>query len=92
MTVTPATTTTDTVKVTLAEYDLAKQVLSVQATSTSGSATLQAFVTSSGALIGTLTNNGGGQYQGQFNLTTNPQNITVKSSLGGSGSLAVTAK
>jgi hypothetical protein len=90
LTVTSATT--DTVKVTLAEYDSAKKVLNVQATSTSSSATLQALVTSSGALIGTLTNNGGGKYQGQIAWPTNPQNVTVKSSLGGSGSLLVTVK
>jgi hypothetical protein len=93
MTVTPAaTTTTDTVQVTLAEYVTSTQVLNVQATSTSGNATLQAFVTSSGALIGTLTNSGGGTYQGQLSWPTNPQNVTVTSSLGGSGSLAVTPK
>ena len=94
MTVTPSSSsgTTDTVKVTRAEYVVSDQVLNVQATSTSSTATLKAFVTSSGALIGTLQNKGGGQYQGQFELGSNPQNVTIKSSLGGSASLAVTAK
>lgn len=98
MTVTPSntggttTTTADTVNVTQAEYVVSDNVLNVQATSTSSSATLQAYVTSSGALIGTLQNTGGGQYQGQLSWSTNPTNITVKSSLGGSASSAVTAK
>ena len=55
-------------------------------------ATLQVFVTASGALIGTLSNAGGGKYQGQFSWPTNPVNITLKSSLGGSATGAVTAE
>ena len=55
-------------------------------------ATLRAYVTSTGALIGTLKNNGGGKYRGQFTWPSNPQNITVKSSLGGSASKAVATK
>jgi PKD domain-containing protein len=82
----------DSVAVTLAEYDLAKQILNVQATSTSANATLTLSVTSTGQAIGTLTNAGGGSYQGQFAWPSNPQNITVSSTLGGSGSLAVTPK
>ena len=35
---------------------------------------------------------GGGKYTGQFSWPTNPQTITVKSSLGGSSSKAVTLK
>jgi hypothetical protein len=62
----------------------------VEATSSSASATLTVFVTSTGAQIGTLTNDGGGRYRGQFNWPTNPQNITVKSSLGGSATRTVT--
>lgn len=93
LTINPASTpTADTVAVTLAEYDTAKLVLRLQATSTSASATLQAFVTSSGQLIGTLTSNGGGRYGGQFNSSVNPQNVTVRSSLGGSAARVVTAK
>src|SRR5262249_8306126 len=82
----------DTVTITLAQYNVAKQILSVQATSTSTTATLQAFVTATGALIGTLSNAGGGKYQAQFSWPTNPSNITVKSRLGGSATMAVTAK
>jgi hypothetical protein len=82
----------DKVAVTLAEYDVSKKTLNAQATSSSTTATLKAYVTSTGALIGTLTNVGGGKYQGQFPQSANPQNISVKSSLGGAGTLAVTPK
>ena len=90
LTVTPAQA--DTVAVTKAEYTASKKVLLVEATSTSTSATLQVFQTATNQLIGTLTNNGGGKYTGQLSWPTNPQNITVKSSLGGSSSKAVTLK
>jgi hypothetical protein len=49
-------------------------------------------VTATGQLIGTLTNEGGGKYAGQFTWSSNPQNITVRSSLGGSASRAVILK
>jgi hypothetical protein len=90
LTVNPAVA--DTVGVTKAEYTASKSVLLVEATSTSTSATLQVFQTATNQLIGTLTNNGGGKYTGQFSWPTNPQNIAVKSSLGGSSSKAVTLK
>ena len=67
-------------------------MLLVEATSTGAGTTLQVFVTSTNQLIGTLTNNGGGKYSAQFSWPTNPQTITVKSSLGGSSSKAVTLK
>lgn len=86
-----ATTTTDTVAITLAQYDSSKRVLRVEATSTRSTATLQVFVTASGQLLGTMTNNGG-KYGGQFSSATNPQSITIRSSLGGSATRAVTAK
>ena len=77
---------------TRADYLVSDQLLTVVATSTNASATLKAYATSSGALIGTLRNNGGGQYQSQFEVSNNPQNVTVKSSAGGSASLAVTPR
>lgn len=88
LTVTPIQT--DTVAIQLAEY--ASPQLKVEATSTSSSATLQVFVTSSNALIGTLTNKGGGKYEGQPSWPVNPVNITVRSSLGGSATRTVTLK
>jgi hypothetical protein len=64
----------------------------VEATSTSSSATLRVFVTATGQLLGTLSNNGGGQYRGDLSVSTNPQNITVRSSLGGAASASVVSK
>ena len=37
-------------------------------------------------------NSGGGQYRGEFSASTNPQNITVRSSLGGVATRSVVAK
>lgn len=91
LTVNPAAAA-DTVAVQTAVYDAAKRVLQVQATSTSSTATLKVYVTASNTLIGTMTNDGGGRYRAQLSSSTNPQNITVRSSLGGSASRAVTLK
>jgi hypothetical protein len=88
----PPPPSTDTVRITRAEYDSGKRILRVEATSTSSSATLQVFVTSTGQLLGTLSNNGGGQYRGELSASTNPQNITVRSSLGGVATASVVAK
>jgi hypothetical protein len=60
--------------------------------SADGSAVLRCYVSSTGALIGTLTNEGGGRYRGQFSWSSNPQNVTVRSSLGGSATRAVAAR
>ena len=95
LTINPASTpnpSTDTVSITRAEYESDKRILRVEATSTSSNATLQVFVSSTGQLIGTLSNNGGGQYRGEFSFSTNPQNITVRSSQGGVATRSVTAR
>lgn len=98
VTVTPSTTeppppsSTDTVNITRAEFDSGKRVLRVEATSTNSTATLQVFVTATGQLLGTMSNSGGGQYRGEFSASTNPQNITVRSSLGGVATRSVIAK
>ncbi|HKP82199.1 MAG TPA: VCBS repeat-containing protein [Pyrinomonadaceae bacterium] len=88
----PPPPSTDTVRITRAEFDSGKRTLRVEATSTSSSATLRVFVTSTGQLLGTLSNNGGGQYRGELSVSTNPQNITVRSSLGGVATASVIAK
>jgi hypothetical protein len=88
----PPPPSTDTVRITRAEFDSGKRILRVEATSTSSSATLQAFVSATGQLLGTLSNNGGGQYRGELSVSTNPQNITVRSSLGGVATASVVAK
>jgi hypothetical protein len=51
--------------------------------------TLRAYVTSTNALIGTLHGDLDGGYSGIFSWATNPQMITVRSSMGGSGDLPV---
>jgi hypothetical protein len=84
--------TTDTVSIQLAEYASGDRQLRVEATSSNASATLQVYVSSTNTLIGTLRNEGGGRYRGEFSLSSNPQNITVRSSLGGSATKAVTVK
>ena len=88
----PPPPSTDTVRITRAEYESSKRVLRVEATSTSSTATLRVFVTATGQLLGTLSNNGGGQYRGELSASTNPQNITVRSSLGGVATSSVVAK
>jgi hypothetical protein len=88
----PPPPSTDTVRITRAEFESDKRVLRVEATSTSSNATLQVFVTATGQLLGTLANNGGGQYRAELSVSTNPQNITVRSSLGGVATSSVVAK
>jgi hypothetical protein len=90
----PATPTAalDTVSIQLAEYSAGNQRLRVEATSSNSSAALAVYVSSTNALIGTLNNEGGGRYRGEFSWPANPQNITVRSNLGGSASRTVTLK
>lgn len=88
----PPPPSTDTVRITRAEFESSKRILRVEATSTNSTARLQVFVTATGALIGTLSNSGGGQYRGELSVSTNPQNITVRSSLGGVATSSVVAK
>jgi hypothetical protein len=92
LTINPAPGGADTVSITRAEYDTAQRRLRVEATSTRANAMLQAFVTSSNQLIGTLSNDGGGRFRGEFSWPVNPQNITVRSNFGGQATRAVTAR
>lgn len=64
----------------------------MEASSTSSSATLKAYVASTGALIGTLANLGGGRYELQGSWPSNPQSVAVRSSAGGTGTAPVVAK
>src|SRR4030095_4561252 len=91
ITATP-TSATDTVAIQLAEYSAGNAQLRVEASSSNASATLTVYVSSTNVLIGTLRNDGGGRYRADFSWPTNPQNITVRSSLGGSSSRTVTLK
>jgi hypothetical protein len=88
----PPSPSNDTVRITRAEFESDKRSLRVEATSTSSNATLRVFVTATGQLLGTLANNGGGQYRAELSVSTNPQNITVRSSLGGVATSSVVAK
>ena len=91
LTINPPATTADTVGIQRAEYESSKRTLRVEATSNRTGATLQVFVTSTGQLIGTLSRNST-QHNGEFNVSVNPQNITVRSSLGGSATRSVVLK
>jgi hypothetical protein len=82
----------DTVSIQLAEYSAGNAELRVEATSTNSSAILSVYVTATNTFIGTLRNEGGGRYRGDFSWPTNPQNITVRSNFGGSASRTVTLK
>ena len=75
-----ATTAPHTITITRAEHDTGKRTLRVDATSNPTGATLRAYGSSSGALVGTLS--GGG---GTFSLGSNPQSITVKRVLAARG-------
>ena len=88
----PAPPITDTVAVQKAEYTTKKKTLLIESTSSNTNVTMTVSNTSTGAVLGTLPNKGGGKYQGTLSVATNPVNITVKSSGGGSATRAVTLK
>ncbi|HEX8558858.1 MAG TPA: hypothetical protein VF668_12170 [Pyrinomonadaceae bacterium] len=88
----PAAQASDTVSIQRVEYTASKRQLSVQATSSNASARLTVYAAATGQAIGVLGNRGDGRYDGAFSVATNPQNVVVRSSLGGSASRAVTLK
>jgi hypothetical protein len=73
---------TDTVMITRAEWNGGR--LRVEATSSNSTATLKVYVTSTGALLGTMS---GGRFE--TNIASNPGSVTVKSSLGGQATRTV---
>jgi len=83
---------TDAIKIQRAEYQQSKGSLRVDATGTDPTATLRVYVTSSGALAGTLKNSGNGRFSALLSWPTYPANITVRSSSGGSASSPVAPK
>lgn len=89
---TPTQVATDTVSIQLAEYVAGNAQLRVEATGSNASATLSVYATSTNTFIGTLRNEGGGRYRGDFSWSTNPQSITVRSSFGGLATRSVTLK
>ena len=83
---------TDTVSISRADYTASKRELRVQAMSTNRTAVLKVYTADTNDLIGTLSNRGQGRYDGQFLWPENPQNVRVKSSLGGSATKAVSLR
>ena len=71
--------TVDTIKIQRAEYQRAKASLRVDATGTDTRATLRVYVTSTGALVGTLKNSSNGRFSASLSWPTYPDNITVRS-------------
>jgi hypothetical protein len=82
----------DSIAIQRADYSRSTNFLRVEATSTEPTAMLRVYVTGSGALMGTLTNSGGGGFSGYLSWPTRPKSITVRSSFGGSASKSVTLK
>src|SRR6266850_6550004 len=70
------TSAADTVQITRAQYAIARSQLTVQATDTNDTATLTVSVTSTGEILGTMINRGGGSYSAKFAGITNPRRIT----------------
>ena len=81
--------TIDTVTITRAQYSTQRSQLTVQATDSDPTATLTVSVTSSGQVLGTMTNQGGGNYNFKKVVTPNPRQITVTSDLGGTATARV---
>ena len=75
-----------------AEYQQSKGVLRVDATGSESSATLRVYITATKTLVGTLRNNGSGRFSASLPWPTYPDNITVRSSFGGSASSPVALK
>jgi len=82
----------DTVTITRAQYSTQRSQLTVQATDSDPTATLTVSVTSSGVVLGTMTNQGGGNYNFKKVVTPNPRQITVTSNLGGTATARVRAR
>jgi hypothetical protein len=82
----------DAVTITKAIYTAKSLQIKLDVTSTNATATLTAYNATTGALLGTLSNNGG-RYSGTFtaNLGATPR-VTVKSSLGGIATVAASLK
>jgi hypothetical protein len=82
----------DTVTITRAQYAISRSQLTVQATDTNTAAVLTVSVSSTGEILGTMTNRGDGTYRAKFSGLANPVNIDVTSNLGGSDTARVKAR
>ena len=65
-------------------------LLTVTAATNNPSDTLQVSVQGTNQLIGTMTNLGNGNYQGQFSLPANPGHVDIKSSGGATLTIPIT--
>ena len=77
----------DVVKITKAKRK--KGLLTIEATSTNPNAILSVY-SRSGAVMFTLTNNGGGRYSDQRGWVENPMQVPVRSNFGRSATLPTT--
>ncbi len=82
----------DTVAITKAQFSISRGQLTVLATDSNSAAVLTLSVTSTGQILGTMDTRGDGNYRSKINGTTNPQNVTVTSNLGGTASANVRAR
>jgi hypothetical protein len=82
----------DALQITRAEYTVRQSGLRVEATSTSTTPTLTVYNAASGQLLGAMINNGGGKYSLQVTVTPAVLTVTIKSTLGGTTTGAVTQK
>jgi len=85
-------TAPEVVQITRAQYTTSRSQLTVNATDTNSTAILTVSVTSTGEVLGTMQNGGGGNYSAKFSHISNPLNITVTSNLGGSATARVRAR
>jgi plastocyanin len=85
-------TAPETVTITRAQYITSRSQLTVNATDSNATAILTVSVTSTGQVLGQMTNNGGGSYSAKFSHISNPLNITVTSNFGGSATARVRAR
>ena len=76
----------DTIAIGRAEYQRSRKLLRVEATSSEPTAVLRVYVTATNSYIGTLNESGGGRFSATLSWSTNPKDITVRSSFGGSDS------
>jgi hypothetical protein len=83
----PVPANADAVSISRVEYDTAKHQLRIDASSSGSGAVLKVYFTGTDTLVGTMSGT-----SGQFAVGLNPVNVTVRSSLGGTASKAVTAK
>jgi len=89
-TTTAVLTILDVISSSSGNWDKHDHVLTVKAATNTPSDTLQVFVSGTTQLIGTMTNLGNGNYQGQFPWPVNPGKVDIKSSGGATLTIPIT--